>query len=67
MTCYCGAKFYDTYGAPGSCYEAWKSHFFSYIDDEEELDKHSGYQDWSNWIVIKPAYDVCSRCGATNP
>ena len=67
LTCYCGAKFYDTYGAPGSCYEAWKSHFFSYIDDEEELDKHSGYQDWSNWIVIKPAYDVCSRCGATNP
>lgn len=67
LTCYCGAKFYDTYGAPGSCYEAWKSHFFSYIDDEEELDNHGGYQDWSNWIVIKAAYDVCSRCGATNP
>lgn len=66
VTCWCGAKFYDTYGVPGSAYAAYEKHWNS-LDREERDNNHGGYQVWDNWVVINAAYDVCSRCGATRP
>lgn len=57
LTCYCGQVFYS--------YEDWSAHFDSFLDDEDELDNHAGYSNYGEWVVDKPAYDSCSRCGAT--
>lgn len=63
ITCYCGAKFYSTQGVEGSAYNEWVIHSESFGRDHE--DEHAGYNNHSQWIVDKPAYDSCSRCGAT--
>lgn len=52
LTCYCGQVFYS--------YEEWYVH-----SNENWSDEHCGYSDYNEWIVDKPAYDSCSRCGAT--
>ena len=52
LTCRCGAVFYS--------YEEWVKH-----SDENWNDDHGGYSDYSEWVVDKPAYDACSRCGIT--
>ena len=57
LTCRCGQVFYS--------YEDWSAHFDSFLDDEDELDNHAGYSGTGEWVVDKPAYDSCSRCGAT--
>lgn len=60
LTCYCGEVFYS--------YETWEAHCKSYYDRDDlppEEDIHGGYQHWVDWVIDKPAYDVCSRCGAT--
>ena len=57
LTCRCGAVFYD--------YNDWYAHFKSFKDDEEEQENHGGYSGTGEWVVDKPAYDVCSRCGIT--
>ena len=54
ITCYCGKVFYSV--------DDWSKH-----NDENWSDEHAGYEVHDDWIVDKPAYDVCSRCGATNP
>lgn len=54
LTCDCGAVFYS--------YEEWVKH-----SDENWNDDHAGYSGYSDWIIDKPAYDECSRCGATKP
>lgn len=63
ITCYCGAKFYSTQGVEGSAYNEWVIHSESFGRDHE--DEHAGYNNHGQWIVDKPAYDSCSRCGAT--
>ena len=57
LTCYCGAQFYT--------YEDWDAHASAYPYDLDYLDAHAGYEGHGVWMVDKPAYDVCSRCGAT--
>ena len=52
LTCYCGQVFYS--------YEEWYVH-----SNENWSDEHCGYSGTGEWIVDKPAYDSCSRCGAT--
>ena len=56
ITCYCGQVFYS--------YEDWNAHANA-STDLDYLDAHAGYSDYNEWIVDKPAYDSCSRCGAT--
>ena len=62
LTCYCGEVFYS--------YDEWCAHsdYYCelYLNGElsEEDNIHGGYSDRSEWVVDKPAYDVCSRCGA---
>ena len=62
LTCYCGKVFYS--------YDEWCAHsdYYCelYLNGElsEEDNIHGGYSDRSEWVVDKPAYDVCSRCGA---
>ena len=52
LTCYCGQVFHS--------YEEWYVH-----SNENWSDEHCGYSGHSEWVVDKPAYDVCSRCGTT--
>lgn len=64
ITCYCGEKFYSIRGVEGSAYSAWDAHSDSFYDTENE-DDHAGYEIHEVWVIDTPAYDVCSRCGAT--
>ncbi len=52
LTCYCGQVFYS--------YEEWYVH-----SNENWSDEHCGYSGTGEWVVDKPAYDSCSRCGLT--
>lgn len=54
--CYCGYIFWSD--------EEWEAHVSQYSGDLEQMDAHAGYQSFTEWVVDKPAYDVCSRCGA---
>lgn len=56
IKCYCGMVF--------SSEGEWWNHVMQY-DDTEEMENHAGHTDVFSWVVDKPAYDVCSRCGAT--
>lgn len=54
IECRCGAIFWT--------YEEWLDHSKSYRDtDQESL--HSGYVNYDEEIIDKPAYRQCSRCG----
>ena len=55
IKCYCGMVF--------SSEAEWWDHFMQY-DGSDEMDNHAGHSDSFPWVVDKPAYDVCSRCGA---
>ena len=55
LTCRCGAVFYS--------YEEWVTH--SESGPREEWDNHAGFENHAEWVVDKPAYESCSRCGAT--
>ena len=45
--------------------EEWDAHSDSFYDTEDE-DDHAGFECHPDcWIVDTPAYDVCSRCGAS--
>lgn len=64
IRCRCGKEFRETeYSNP---YEAWKAHRDSYSDPEEWA-AHSTYQNTYVWVVTKPAYRRCTRCGAEEP
>lgn len=52
VICRCGAVFYD--------YDTWVKH-----SDENWENGCTGYSGTIEWVVDKPAYDSCSRCGAT--
>ena len=54
VTCYCGAQF-------GSVDE-WEAHA-SLSYDIEYMNTHAGYEFHEDWVIDKPARDVCSRCG----
>ncbi|MBR4657308.1 MAG: hypothetical protein IKO68_12275 [Oscillospiraceae bacterium] len=56
IKCYCGRVF--------SSEAEWWVHVLQY-NDSDEIDNHAGHTDTFPWIVDKPAYDICSRCGAT--
>lgn len=55
VTCYCGAQF-------GSVDE-WEAHA-SLSYDIEYMNTHAGYEFHEDWVIDKPARDVCSRCSA---
>ena len=56
IKCYCGRVF--------SSEAEWWVHVLQY-NDSDEIDNHAGHTDTFPRIVDKPAYDICSRCGAT--
>lgn len=56
VTCYCGQQFNSS--------DEWLVHA-SASSDIDYLNAHAGYEAHQDWVVDKPARDVCSRCGAT--
>ena len=67
IKCRCGKCFWaDECGGEYACYEAWCAHYDSYTDPAESS-QHSSYADTYKWVVTKPAYRRCTRCGAEEP
>lgn len=67
IKCMCGKCFWaDECGSEYACYEAWKAHRDSFSTFEEKS-QHSSYADTYKWVVTKPAYRRCTRCGAEEP
>lgn len=66
LTCYCGMRFIGKPGDDSEAYAAWNIHA-NLSNDLDYLDEHAGYEGHEERFVINSAYDVCSRCGATNP
>ena len=56
VTCYCGQQFNSS--------DEWLVHA-SASSDIDYLNTHAGYEAHQDWVVDKPAQDVCARCGAT--